>query len=44
MWSNYIDVEDENDLEDKDRVTVVPITSPTDSEALTTQVRPAPQT
>ena len=26
-WNNYIDVEDENDLEDRDKVTVVPMTT-----------------
>ena len=26
-WNIYIDVEEENDLEDKDRVTVVPMTT-----------------
>ena len=35
-WSNYIDVEEDNDLEDKDRVTVVPMTTfSTDSEGPT---------
>ena len=34
-WHNFIDVEDENDIEDRDRLTVVPLRSAADSEAPT---------
>lgn len=30
-WNNFVDVEEEEELEDKDRVTVVPILDSTDS-------------
>lgn len=38
-WSNYIDVEEDDDLEDKDRVTVVPMTTFSADSEVPTRVR-----
>ena len=37
-WNNYIDVEDENDLEDRDKVTVVPMTTSLADSEVSSQV------